>query len=416
MNTKKLTIIVIMLMIIYFGIQFSLIYFSHGHHVNYNIKDQEKITVDETYIRRTKNEKDSYMLKFQVKDLIYSLQIFSDFKKNNYIVKDIKYYADDNYTCIYPIFKDKIKRTDFICYDGEKYINYSNIKSLDEELDKYVNSIEEYKEIKNESSIKKSGKLKLYRDNIIKNHNIVLENYKGVYLIKKDSVKNVKLFNKDVYTKDIHTVSSNYYLVADYNEKYTFNNIYLIDIRDGKKSIIKNNKDISLDGYIMGTVDNDVYLFDKSNKRQYKIMLDIKDISLIGKNTLFIYEDNIWKEVNVHKASEEKIKIVNYKIDEKLEKKYEQIDKIGGEKTGYYYLYEKTKEGYDVYRTNSQTIEQKLYIVTIDDTSNVFYIDDYFYFTKGNKILYYSDQTGIKTVIEYNELKYNDSLIFGVES
>ena len=46
--------------------------------------------------------------------------------------------------------------------------------------------------------------------------------------------------------------------------------------------------------------------------------------------------------------------------------------------------------------------------------SDVYYLDDYVYYKSGNKLKYYSNMTGNRTIVEYNEIEFNNSLIFGV--
>ena len=43
----------------------------------------------------------------------------------------------------------------------------------------------------------------------------------------------------------------------------------------------------------------------------------------------------------------------------------------------------------------------------------MFFYNEYVYFLDKNTIKYYSDTTGIKSVIDNGELSFNDSLIFG---
>ncbi len=411
MDTKKLGIISLVLTILYFGLQISIINLKHGHHVTYIIKDgKNSITVDELYIRNIKNEKNNYYLKFKVQDEEFNLQLYTDFKKHNYIVKDIKYYKDSKYKCIYPIFKDKKGHTDFICFNQNYYINYTDIKGTDKKLDDYVKSIKEYKTYDSKIDAKESTKI--YNDNLIKNHYIAYETYRGVYLV--NSNKTIKLFDRDIYTNDVHLFLDNYYLTADYSDKYIFNYMYLINIKNGEKYKIKSNKAISLDSYIMGGKDNLVYLLDRSNKKEYLINTSDKDINLLSDNEeITILENNKQKKMNIYEAINNKITFNNYKIDSN-DKTYFRVDKVGNVLSGYYYLYKKVNDGYEVYRSCVQDKNKLFYITTISDIDNIYYVDDYIYFKDEEYIKYYHDTRGIKVVVKNNEFKYNSSLKFGV--
>ena len=104
MNTKKLAVIFSILLVTYFILQFSITFFKHGHHVTYVVKDNKNpITIDEVYTRNFKNERDNYYLTFKTDEIEFDLQLFNDFNKRNYIVKDAKYYNGDKYKCIYPM-------------------------------------------------------------------------------------------------------------------------------------------------------------------------------------------------------------------------------------------------------------------------------------------------------------------------
>lgn len=410
MNTKKLTIIVLLLALLYYFMQFSIIYFKSGHHVTYYITDAKKMEVDEVYKRRNKGEKDNYILTIKVDDLEFSIQVFEYLKKRNYIIKDIKYYEDLEYKCIYPIFKNNMQYKDIICYDGDNYKNYTSIKGKDKKLDEYVNKLPNYKSYDKASNIKDLDNIKIYTDNLISKHSLSLENYKGLYLIGKNKTKNIKLFDEDEYSKEVHAFNGRNYIVADYNKDYTFDRLYEINVKDGKKKVIKINKDISFDSYTMGVVDDDVYIFDLSNKKQYRIKKD--DIEFISKKeNILNYKNGRWEDMNVYKAVDIKPKFSNYQVEND---KYERVDKVGKKLSGYYYYYEKTKKGYNLYRANIQDKDKLLFIENISNIDNVYYIDEFVYFKKDDKIMYYSDYTGLQTVIENNELKYNETLLFGV--
>ena len=415
MGTKKLLFLFIVLVVIYFSVQISINFLRHGHHVTYNLKDDDKkVIVDEIYTKNVKNERDNYLLNIKVNNIEFSIQLFDDFKGHNYILKDIEYVEKDKYKCIYPIFKNKKQYTDFVCYDGSEYINYSIIKGENKDLDSYIKDVKIYSEIKDDSSIEPLDNINVFKDNIVYKHYLSLEYYKGIYLINKKNSKEISLFKKDIYTKNIHYYIDNYYLVADYDSDYTFNNIYLINIKDGRKTTVKNNKDISFDSYIMGDIDQEVYFLDKSNKKQYKISYKNKDIFLTSNNDeVIIYKDNKEEKENIYNALEKKITFNKYSY-ESTSKNYARIDKVGNKLSGYYYLYQKDKDTYKIYRSNIQDDSKLIYIADTSDIDNIVYIDDYIYFKYDDAIKYYNDKTGIKTVVKNSEFKYNKSLLFGV--
>ena len=46
--------------------------------------------------------------------------------------------------------------------------------------------------------------------------------------------------------------------------------------------------------------------------------------------------------------------------------------------------------------------------------NDVYYLNDYVYYKSGNKLKYYSNSTGNRTIVEYDEIEFNNSLVFGV--
>ena len=92
---------------------------------------------------------------------------------------------------------------------------------------------------------------------------------------------------------------------------------------------------------------------------------------------------------------------------------YAKQDKVGID-SGYYYLYKKNINGFEAYRTNIQNDTQKMYLFNTDDINRIVYNKEYVYYIKNGCINYYSDNIGNRNLVCYNELNYNDSLIFGV--
>ena len=94
----------------------------------------------------------------------------------------------------------------------------------------------------------KKNYLRMYKDNIIDNHYLYIENYKGIYLINKEyNVKNITIFKNDLYTNKISILNGKNYITANYNDQYKFHEFKVVNITNGKKSEIISNDDISFD-------------------------------------------------------------------------------------------------------------------------------------------------------------------------
>ena len=77
-------------------------------------------------------------------------------------------------------------------------------------------------------------------------------------------------------------------------------------------------------------------------------------------------------------------------------------------------MFDKVGSNYNVYRANVQNKKNITYLFKVADISDVYYVDEYIYYKKGNKLMYYTDKTGSRTILEYDELDFNENLVFGI--
>lgn len=418
---KKLLHLFITLVILYFGIEILFINLSKGHTLEYKIKENNKIfKIKEIYSKKHKQEIDNYYFEISVDDNTFNFQTYRNYKNANYIIKKVNFFDNNDYKCIYLETKYG-PLIDVICLNDNIQYFYSSIKGKNKELDSFVNNISNYKKLKyedNKKNIIDANPVTLYIDNLIDKHYIALQNYKGLYLInKKDKIKNISLFKNDVYTNNNSITSNNYYITADFNKEYKFHEFYIVNIKNGQKSKIYSDNDISLDSYMQGYINNEVYIFDKSDKKQYRVNLKNKTVSLTGNTSkgIELYKDNKIITGSAYDAYDNKIIFNKYTTDVIFNgKKYERVDKVGNKLSGYYYLYEKDNNNYKVYRLNVQNKKIYTYLFTTNDIENIYYYKDYIYFKDGLYIKYYQDNIGIKTLLKNSEFEFNKSLKFGL--
>ena len=410
---KKLSKILLGLITIYFLLQLTIKHFGHGHNISYKV---DKFKIEERLSINNKNELDNYYIKINNNEVNLELQVLTDFKKNKKILKEIKYEKINNQICILPIFQNKKILTDILCVNKNIINNYSSLKGTNHELDNFVNRMKEYGyDFKQyENNLKKYTKnktLKVFTNNVIDNHLISLNNYRGIDVINGNNYNKIDLFKKDVYDVSLAYGLKNKYIIFDYNNKYEFDKLYIIDIVKNKKEVIKLKNKISHNSKIIGTNDNSILLIDYDNKKEYEININKNNIKEIGnKGSGYItYECGQKQEINSKKIFQKEYSILECNQN-KDDKKYERIDLVGGSNSGYFYYYQKTLDGYKVYRSNVQNTKQKLYIVTLDNIDNIKYGKEYIYYIKNNQISYYSDYTGIRTLIENSEFEFNKSL------
>lgn len=421
---KKIFTILVVLLIIYIGIQLGFHFFNKGHECEYVISNGENdFNIKETFINNTKNEFDSYLFEIATDDAIFYYQTIQNFNKKNHIIENIVYYNDNEYRCILPIFVDDKIITDVLCLNDNIIYNYQTIKSQNSNIDSFVESLDQYGYDNSawnaNSNFENINGLDIYRDNILKKHHITLTTYKGLYTINdanNGKPRKIDLFTNDVYKRPLSIIFNNYYVVANYNQQYRFTKFYVIDLTSNKSSEIDCKREISFDSYIQGTNGNSIYLFDRDSKKQYEINLNTNKVSEVKNDnaTVKIYRNNQWEKISITEAKNNDVLFESQYESDIEDDRYLRIDKVGGEQTGYYYYFVQNNENYEVYRANRRHSTQLTYLFNTTDINRIIYIDDYIYFLDGDTLKYFNDITGVKSVLIDKELSFNDGLIFGI--
>ena len=78
------------------------------------------------------------------------------------------------------------------------------------------------------------------------------------------------------------------------------------------------------------------------------------------------------------------------------------------------YFYKFNGYSYDVYRSDILYKDKLMYVFTTTNLDKIVYLNDYVYFTNGKNILYYSDSTGIRTIVTALDFVTNEDSILGV--
>lgn len=410
---KKIMGLLLILLLGYFGFQLIFRFIDKGHIEEYVITKNEQIfNVKEIYTVNT-NEDDNYYLEIKINDEIFDMQIYDNLNMAKRIVTDV-YYYDLDYKCIIPVINNK-KYGNVICKIDDTYYNYDVLKGKSSSLDLFVKELNLTEE--DSKILNTKDKITVY-DNLLENHYLALENYKGIVTINKKNLSNivdVNLFEKDTYTKDISCFIGKYYLVADYNKQTKFNEFKLIDITNNKVKTIKYDYDISLDSYILGTYENKVYLFDNSTKKEYEIDIKKETIIEIGNTNVGIkmLVNGNFENINAYTVYQNKTKFTPYEVSYTFNNQnYELVLKVGKEKSGYYYIFEKIGNIYKVYRSNIQNGVNKTYLFETD-SPNLLYSKDSVYYLDGKYLKRYGNQ-GNKTILEYSELEFNHNIKIGL--
>lgn len=418
---KYLLKTLVILLAVLLGLKFFIHLFDKGHEISYssgNFKVKEILKTNALY------GEDAYYFEVSHEKFKMNFQIPMNYNKAEKIINSIKYEKVSNMYCIMPVFKGNKVLTDIMCVPAYDKKNKSKLLEMKfyhdlsddkkKELSGFVKSLKTYGYDVSDyndsaASHKLSNTVTLYDDNIVENHYIAMENYKGLSLYNNKQ-SNVKLFDNDVYKKPVKIFNDKYYIVADYNEEYSFKNFYVVNLINGKVSRIRSYDDLSFDIVVEGALNDDIYFFDTDAETQYKINLKHETVEKVADKNNLKYYNGKWETMTLNEASSGK-KFDRYHSD--VPNGFVKADCLG-DKVGYCYYYKKKSDNsYDVYRADVQNKNMITYLFTTSDMNSVIYLNDYIYFLNGNSVYYYHNK-GIRCVLENTELEFNDDLSFGV--
>lgn len=391
------------------GVQLLFAYFSKRYEITYQVLgDQKNFIVKETYTAHNSKTGDYY--RFVIDDE-FSFKIFDNLGKDSRIIKEIKYYEDSTYKCIYPIFKNKKVKMDVLCKDNN-LIYYHSIEGENKNLDEFVQTLEGYDSLdyKNKESKKVQNTfVTVYKDHLVDHHYLILQTYKGFYNVNNRDNHIIDVLNyyeHDIYEPKIFALTGKYLVSANYNQNLEFNQFFITDvITNIKKTIFAPNM-ISYQSYIQGVVNDCVYIVDKKNQKQYEINPKDERIREIGNvNSKFqYYENGKWSLVEASETISSDKKFIN-----RAEYQHDGYD-YTYKTSQFYYLFKKRNNRIEVSRTDIEDQKNITYLFSVEKMNDISYVKDYIYFENDGKIQYYSDKTGLKTLAEHSEMKFNQNL------
>lgn len=395
---KKVTRLVILIFIIVLVFEFITYIFKTNHSVEYKIKnDKHEFIINEIY----KNQK--YYILITNKKNKYSFEIDNDFHKRKKIISKIIEYNLNDELCIYPEIKNS-NNTNIMCSKKGNTYHYTYYK---DKLSNFVKQLQE-KGYNNNSWNKdnnyqtKLDTLRIYNKNINDDTYIYIYKYDGFYTINNKSSDRLKLFKNDNYINTLGFKLNKYYIVPDYDQKHDYKDFYIINMTNNKIKEKTYKVEISKDSYINGIIDNEVYIFDKDELKQYKIYKNGKKIKEVGnKEDGVLYYDLDFKNENAYVFRDDEITFKTFKDYIKEIEKDTSIKYIRNDKDTYYY---QTKDN-NVYYYNINN-KQKVLIFN-KKISDFILLNDTLYFISENTLYSYNTNEGLKKLVIYNEFEFN---------
>lgn len=415
---KKLLVSMIGLFILYFVLKGTMFLFRGNTVHTYELVDNGNVTtVIEKRNTKTKNTDEYYDFEIKSGKQQFSFRLLEkDLSGHERFIKKIEMISTSNYQCYLPIFKDDKILIDMMCMNkkNKMYYPYHQIRLSDTKLDatvdkEYLSKIKKFM-VQTDAYTEKSG-LSIASSIPNQIRKIGVSTYRGISLIdNKGDVKQITLFASDKYDQPLHAFLDGYYFVANYDESYDFQRMYLINLKTEKVDTIISPVKVSFDAYIQGTVNHKIYIMDKSNRTQYYFDLEDKLLHKCDNQEDLIqyYNGTKFESRNIYDALNQELLFESEHLVRKSNTEILEFDKT----SNYYYLFKKNKDKYEVYRSLDKNLNELTYLYTADSFTHIYYRNGIIYENQ-DEVSYYSNSSGTKKVFKNKEFGFNKSVIFG---
>lgn len=360
---KKITIFKIILIILF--LIFLYIYFNpKEYETNYIVNDYK---ISEKY-------SNGYYFNIEKNDYVFKYYIDKKYSPDRKKIKEISEYNKDDKICI--IFKIDKNYINPICYKDKELIDFRLIK--DNEFKQFIYN---KKDISINYINKKINNINLY---YVHSSKIAIWNYKGIYYQNKENIKTIDLFKDDVIDNYLVINAGRYLFIPNYNQENTFDEYYLVDLENGTHKLNKLDLKINYESYILGTLDNSIYIVDKKEKNEYKLDLFINKLTTISNNDgLAKIYNKKWEDISITKLVAQKHK---FTFDNKIS--YEIIN-------DHLYLID-------------DTLNEKVRISDIKKPIIIADINDEVYYRYEDLLYLYNSSLGEIKLINYYEWNFNN--------
>lgn len=245
-------------------------------------------TVNESYYK----EYGTYFFEIEKSDIVSVFHDSLEYHPNHMLVDSVKE-IDKN--CI------------LVNYASEYEIKLCNEDGV-QVSDKYLNG----NKVSDDTPIVDANQLKIYNYN---KGSIAIWNYKGFDLYYEKGKSSLN-FNKDILNTELITQYKKYLYIPNYNQEYYFNELYVLDMSNGKYDIIKFEEyELSFDSRVLGIVGNKIYYLDVKEKKEYSYDIKTQELELIGSEIMKAqYYDSQFKEISITKLinNNEKFKNIDF--------------------------------------------------------------------------------------------------------
>ena len=416
---KRIIAVIVTLFLLCLIYEFGVLLFLKHYEYKYMVtKDKTDYEIIETYNYNNKNH--LYDIKITDKKNTFTYLVNHNFNKEKSIIKDLVIYDKNNTKCILPIFKDNIVG-DIKCSLNDKIITYNYLEQINnsykEELKEYIINkgyklpIFDNKERTTKKLTSSSTSLSYYTD-FIPNYNVLVWNYKGVFSINKEKEYINEFLKFDVYdSKYIEYTNKNMYIMNINTNNSNFDQIYAVDIKDGKQTIIDVlEESISTNSYFNGAYNDNVYFFDINNNKQYMINSKNTKVEITSKeNKIKYYDGNKMTYKKIESPLANNNIIFNEEQNKEITKLYNTSD-IRKSNNHYYF---RTSDG-NIYMCLENDYKNPTLLFQKTEFKDWKVCDDTIFGISGNDLYAYNYSYGLKPIVNYSEFTYNTSKMYGV--
>ena len=333
------------------------------------------------YDIKTVYKKSRFYYEIKKDDYIFNFDIYTKRKMKYKTINNIKEIISDNIYCIYPTIKNE--KTYPLCYVDKVFTDYHLID---------LDLLDEYKEEK--VDVEKANKDFIYYNNLSKDEYIALWNYKGYIVMNNGSYQNKEMFKNDKYDNTLAILVDDTIYMANNDEVHEYSSLIALNLKTLDTKKLDLGYSLDFDSYIVGNIKNYIYIFDNKYNNLYEINMKNGKTTIKANNEMGFVKYENGKFVNCSK-NEYKINKIKYNVNKS------------------HYDYEIDKLTYKIFNENKfirQVINNNEILIIKEKENNIYYLykDSFYKYNplNGDTKIFYNYELSFNsenTVFVYNK-------------
>lgn len=289
-----------------------------------------------------------------------------DYQKDKKLISDISSYNEGTLSCL-KIESDYFEANP-LCNEEDILVDYRLNKEVEETEPLQIENYFLYQDIKD----------------------LYLWSYKKFIYFEDNKLKEIKLFDKDIYEIPLATKINEYIIVPDYEQEYSFNSVYIINTTNNKVDKWKLKYDISFDSYVLGINDKSLFILDKKENIEYELVPHKKKMRIVATKNK---QATVYNYGEIEKVPTKQLVNSEYSFKYKTFYHYSLID-------NQLYL------SYLDSSLKTKVSNQKIRTIIATNKDEIYYLVD-------NTLFKYSLKNGEQKLISYSDWEFNyQNLIF----